>query len=123
MLSRFKAYLARRKANREWKNEMDDTLKKTNLGELVLSGQKVFKIINEASTLISATTFSILEDRYKIEMDPYAAQVLASQVTNYLTGQSVEHAYQRADEPLKSAIGKIKEIVPDKALEIMKTDI
>lgn len=122
MFSRFKSYWARRKAHKEWKKEMDDILRGTNFGELALFGQRVVDVINEASKLITVTTFSILNEKYKIEMDFYTARVLASQVTNYLTGQSVEQAYQRSDEPLKSIIGRIKDIVPDKAIEIMNDD-
>jgi len=97
MFNRFKAYLARRKAHNESKKEMDDILRGTNFGELALFGQIVVDVINEASKLITVTTFFILNEKYNIEMDSYTAQVLASQVTNYLTGQSVEQAYQKSD--------------------------
>lgn len=122
MFNKFKTYFARRKANKEWKKEMDDILRRTNFVELALLGQNVIKVIYEASKLITVTTFSILKEEYSMKMDYYIAKVLASQVTNYLTGQSVEQAYHKADEPLKSVIGRIKDIVPDKAIEIMNTD-
>jgi hypothetical protein len=122
MFSKLKEYLARRKAQKEWKEEMHDILKGNNFAELASLGQIAVGIIYEASILITATTFAIVREKYKIEMEPYTAQVLASQVTNYLAGTSVEQAYQRSDEPLKSVIGKIKDMVPDKAIEIMDND-
>jgi hypothetical protein len=123
MFDRFKAYLSRRKAHKEWKKEMNDILRGTNFVELALLGRIAVDVIFEATKLIAVTTFSILKEKYRMEMDSYTAQVLASQVTNYLTGQSIEQAYQRSEEPLKSVIGRIKDIVHDKAIEIMNNDI
>jgi len=122
MFKKFKVYLSRRKSHKEKKDLMNNVLKTSNLIQHALEGKQIISIILEASRLITLTTFSILLDKYKKDNDAYTAQVLASQVTNYLTGQSVEQSYQRSGEPLKSVIGKIKGMVPNKALEIINED-
>jgi hypothetical protein len=135
MFSRFKEFLRRRKAFKEDKERMDGILKRNNFMKYALAGQREMNVILEASRLISITTFAILKDKYKNNLEKKVAcrikedsahalltRILASQVTNFLTGQSVEEAYHRAKEPLKSIIGKIKEVVPKIAVDELNND-
>jgi hypothetical protein len=129
MFSRVKALLMRRKVLKDDKEWMNSILRERNLMDFPLAGQKEMSIILEASRLISITTFAILRDKYKNNIERTLARqikhdsaqalltkVLASQVTNFLTGQSVDEAYNNAKEPLKSVIGLIKDVVPKQAI-------
>jgi hypothetical protein len=85
-------------------------------------GGKIIDKIVEASTSVSLTTAKLCFDEYKNEMDPQIANVLAAQVMNYLTGNDVEEVYLKSQEPLKSRIGLIKGMVPERASKLLDND-
>ena len=119
----------------EDKEIMDTILKRNNFMEHVLAGRKVYECFSEASKLIFAATFGILRDKYKNNVERNLARrikqdsahailstVLAAQVTNYLTGKSVDEVYHKAKEPLKSYIGIVKDVVPKQAILELNSD-
>jgi hypothetical protein len=85
-------------------------------------GGKIIDKILEASKSVSLTTAKICFDEYKNEMDPQIANVLAAQVMNYLTGYDVDEKYLKSEEPLKSRIGLIKGMVPERANKLLDND-
>lgn len=88
-----------------------------------IKGDIEIEKIKKASNSIMIGMGATLLNEYLKEMDIDKAQVLASQVVNYLMGYDINRIILESEEPLKTRIIEIKNIVKDRAIKVMDNDV
>lgn len=88
-----------------------------------MKGDMEIEKIKKASNLIMIGIGATLLTEYLQNMDFDKAQVLASQVVNYLMGYDINRIIIESEDPLKSRIIGIKDIVKDYAIKVMDNDL
>jgi hypothetical protein len=76
------------------------------------------KIIKESNLVMTGVGIILLRE-FMGEMELDKARVLAAQVVNYLRGYNINRMILESEEPLKSQIIAIKDIVKDRAIKAM----
>lgn len=77
---------------------------------------------NEQFRAVKMVLYAELRSYYKESHGLEMAKVMAAQVVNYLAGEDIDAVYEKAAEPLKSKIGRIKDQIPKLAEEKMERD-
>ncbi|MGO9622573.1 MAG: hypothetical protein ACLPT6_14350 [Desulfobaccales bacterium] len=84
-----------------------------------VKGDLAINKINRQSNLVMTGVGIILLCEFIEEMGFDKAQVLAAQVVNYLQGYDIDRMILESEEPLKSRIIAVKDIVKDRAIKVM----
>jgi len=84
--------------------------------------EQIVNLFNMQLRRIRVTLCGDLYDEYSKEYDIETAKVVAANVVNYLQGEDIEEIYQKTTGRLRATLGQIKNQVPQKADNLLKTN-